>query len=433
MTPLRVSKLLRTNSIFRNFLSASTISLLGSNIFDIAIPIYVAAKTGSVFALSAATIALHLPFFLMAPLTGYLVDNFNKRKILLYSDVGQIFCLSMLLIYEFVSAEALWPLLIAVFLAKTLMILFETVATFQLIPSLVSPSELSEANAWFLSSQRLIQILGPLLAGAFMATLGITSCIVLNIFSFCATLFFVLKLKNLNQLLGEERPNQKWRNITLGDIYSNFSESFQFIWRSAVFRPFVLMMFLWNFSSINPNHPTLTHYFTILKGFSPSEFGGVVSLIGGLGIIGFLLSGPLYRRFGFWASFFGGSLLLASLSTCSIFFFHQPVLLAVFVSISKAGSSLLSMGTFFLRQTHIPKARMGGINSCLRMLFMSATPLSCLIQPVLVEGFGSKTSFWFGGVCLWATAYFAHRVAKEYRLSLMDSIKVENPEKPIAA
>lgn len=433
MIPIKVSSLLKKNQVFRHFLSASTISLLGSNIFDVAIPVYVAAKTGSVYALSAATIALHLPFFLMAPLTGYLVDNFNKRKILLYSDIGQVVCLSLLLIYEFGSAQALWPLLIAVFAAKTLMILFETVATFQLIPSLVNESDLTEANAWFLSSQRLIQILGPLLAGVFMATLGITSCIALNIFSFCATLFFVLKLRSLNTLLGEEKPSQNWRNITLGDIYSNFSESFQFIWKSPIFKPFVLMMFLWNFSSMNPNHPTITHYFTILKGFNPTQFGGVVSLIGGLGIIGFMISGPLYRRFGFLTSFFGGSLWLATLSSCSLAFFDQPVMLALFISISKAGSSLLSMGTFYLRQTHIPKARMGGINSCLRMLFMSATPFSCFIQPVLVEGLGSKSSFVFGMVCLWATAFFAYQVAKQYQLSVFDSVHPEKTKKPIAA
>lgn len=414
--------LLRSNSVFKNFLLASTVSMLGSNVFDVAIPVYVAAKTGSVYALAAATVALHLPFFLMAPITGYLVDNFNKRKIMLYSDLGQVLCLLLFIPYEFLKIQTLWPLLLTVFVAKTLMILFETVATFQLIPALVSKKELSNANAWFLSSQRLIQILGPLVAGILMASLGITSCIVFNIVSFSATLFFVLKMKNLNALLGEERPSSHWRSITLGDIASNFTGSFRFIWSSPIFKPFVVMMFLWNLSSINPNHPTITHYFMILRGFGAQEFTHVLTLIGTMGIIGFVLAGRVYQRFGFLRSFVGGTLWMAIISISSLVFFKNPVALAIGVSLSKVGSSLLSMGTFYLRQTHIPRSQMGGINACLRMLFMSATPLSCFIQPILVEHLGSFWSFLFGVLCLAGTAYLAVIVARAYQKDIIQTI-----------
>ncbi len=413
--------LLRSNSVFKNFLLASTVSMLGSNVFDVAIPVYVAAKTGSVYALAAATVALHLPFFLMAPITGYLVDNFNKRKIMLYSDLGQVVCLFLFIPYDFMRVQALWPLLLTVFVAKTLMILFETVATFQLIPALVSKRELSQANAWFLSSQRLIQILGPLVAGILMASVGITSCIVFNIVSFSATLYFVLKMRNLNALLGEERPSNHWRTVTLGDIASNFTGSFKFIWSSSIFKPFVVMMFLWNFSSINPNHPTITHYFMILRGFGAQEFTHVLTLIGTMGIIGFVMSGKVYQRFGFFRSFVGGTLWMAVFSVSSLIFFKNPVALALGVSLSKIGSSLLSMGTFYLRQTHIPRAQMGGINACLRMLFMSATPISCFIQPVLVEYLGSFWSFFFGFLCLGGTAYLAIKVARAYQQDVVET------------
>jgi len=423
----------KKNPTFRSFLSASTVSLLGSNVFDVAIPVYVAEKTGSVYALSAATVALHLPFFLMAPFTGYLVDNFNKRKILLYSDIGQVVCFVLLLLYEFFSAKALWPLLLAVFTAKTLMIFFETVSTFQLIPSLVSQKELSEANAWFLSSQRLVQILGPLLAGVLMATLGLTSCIGLNIFSFSATLYFVIKMKNLDKLLGEDEPKANWRTITLGDIASNFTESFRFIWKSPLFKSFVLMMFFWNMSSINQNHPTVTHYFSILKNFSPEQFGLVISLFQGFGFIGLFLAGPCYQKWGFLNAFVGATLWLAAFTSLSLLFFNSPYVLAFGIAFSKIGSSVFSTGTFYIRQTHVPRARMGGVNACLRMLFMLATPISCFIQPILVEHFGSLTSFVFGALCLWATSYFALKVAKSYSDSKLVKEGVDNINPTLAA
>ncbi|MFM8270610.1 MAG: MFS transporter [Pseudomonadota bacterium] len=424
MTLKKPGQFWKKNRVFRSFLSASTISLLGSNIFDVAIPVYVAQKTGSVYALAAATVALHLPFFLMAPFTGYLVDNFNKRKILIYSDIGQVLCLVLLLIYEFFSAKALWPLLLAVFTAKTLMIFFETIATFQLIPSLVSEQDLSEANSWFLSAQRLVQIVGPMVAGIVMASVGLTSCIGLNILSFSATLYFVMKLKNLDELLGEERISGNWRKITLGDIANNFTESFQFVWKSSIFRPFVLMMFLWNFSSVGYNQPTITHYFSILKNFSADQFGLIISVFQGFGFLGLLMSGPLYKKFGFTGSFVGGTIWLSGFTSLSILFFDSPLVLASLMAVSKMGSSIFSSGTFYIRQTNVPKSRMGGVNACLRMLFMSATPISCFIQPILVETFGSLVSLIFGALCLWGTAYFAWKVGRSYSLEKAATDKI---------
>jgi len=414
------------NKAFGQFLCASTVSQVGSNIFEVAVLIYVAQKTRSVFALSGVTLALHLPFFLMAPLTGYLVDNFNKRKMLIFSDLAQIFFLGILAFHEFFFPNALLPLFLSIFCAKTFMILFETIATFQLIPCLVSKQELPKANAWFLSSQRFIQIAGPLLAGIIMTFGGFHLSILVNCLSFGATFYFVLKLKDLDKLVGDDKLNHHWRDITLGDIASNFAESFKFIWASPVFKPFVWMMFLWNLSSINPNHPTISHYFSVLQGFNPKEFGTVVSLFGVLGIIGFVFSGAFFRRWGFSRSFLGGCLWLAAIPSLSLFLFNHPWQFAIALAVGKMGSSLLSMGTFYIRQTHIPRSRMGGVNACLRMIFMASTPLTCLVQPVLVEKIGSWSSFLFGVLCLWGTVFFARKVAKNYSLSANSEVAGED-------
>src|SRR4051812_6572450 len=105
MQSVAPKSLVLKNSVFRNFLLASTVSLLGSNVFDFAIPLYVIQRTHSVVDLSLATIALNLPFFLMAPITGYTVDNFNKRRIMLMSDMGQVCLLSFLVAYDFLPSS----------------------------------------------------------------------------------------------------------------------------------------------------------------------------------------------------------------------------------------------------------------------------------------------------------------------------------------
>lgn len=406
--------LIARNGVFRNFLAASSISLLGNNIFDIAIPLYIVQKTPDPMLLSWANIALTLPFFLMAPLTGFTVDNFNKRRVMLTSDVGQILCLLLLLLYDRFGTGQFALIFLIIFTAKTLMITFETVATFQLVPALVSENDLNEANSWFLSSQRFIQIVGPLTAGLLMSTSGIRTCVMVNMLSFLATLFFVIKLKNLNELIEGADTKSRQRKMTVGGVIDSFLASVQYVWTSSLFKPFILMMFVWNLSSLVPNTPSIVYYFTIQKNLSSSEYGTIASVFGLVGIVGFILSGRLYQKLFFYRPFVFGSLFFATTGCLSILFFDKPYVLAAIFALSRIGSSVVTMGTFLLRQTHIPKAKMGGVNAALRMFFMSSAPLSALLQGFLIKTFSVRISFVVGAIFLWLTVWYSKKVALAY-------------------
>jgi hypothetical protein len=73
------------------------------------------------------------------------------------------------------------------------------------------------------------------------------------------------------------------------------------------------------------------------------------------------------------------------------------------------------MGTFVLRQTQIPKAKLGGVNACIRMFFMSAAPLSALLQAFLIDHFGVWVSLVIGAACLWGALWYARAVGLAFR------------------
>ncbi|MBI4404706.1 MAG: MFS transporter [Deltaproteobacteria bacterium] len=411
------ARLLQKNHLFRDFLAASTISLLGTSIFDIAMPLYVLQRTHSAIALSLVTVGLTLPFSLMAPLTGYLADHFDKRRVMLGSDIGQVLFLCLLLGLEFSGMSALWPILVIIFCAKTLMILFETVTTFQLVPALVDKEDLSDANACFLSSYRLIQIVGPLAGGILMGTLGVRVCILINVLSFGATLYFVYKMKNLSEIIdgAEKKPFFSPLLINPREVFRNFSASLKYVWQSKLFRPFVLLMFLWNMTSLAPTTPSMTYYFTELHLFTSSQYGLVISVFGLIGILGYLGAGSIYRHYQLKTIFIFSAVWQATLASLAALFVSFPTTFIVLFAFSRFGASLLSMGTFLLRQTEIPKNITGGVNSCLRMFFMSAAPLSAFLQGILVHHFGVIPSFVLGSVCLWGTFFFSRNVAVAYQ------------------
>src|SRR5690606_37899583 len=221
----------------------------GSNVFDIAMPLYILHRTGSVIDLSLVTMSLHLPHFLMAPITGYFSDHSSKRRSLILADLGQVFFLCLLSLYAASGMQEIWPVFALVFLVKSLMLTFETISQFQLIPALVGAQDLTSANTWFLSLHRVIQIVGPLIGGVLMHYVGIQACVWVNIASFAATLLFAISFRRLDELLAADRfARPTPLSATL--VVHKFRESLDFIWRSPIFHPFILLMFLWNLSSL---------------------------------------------------------------------------------------------------------------------------------------------------------------------------------------
>lgn len=408
-------RVLKNRPLFRNFLAANGISLLGNHVFDITMPLWVWDKTHSPIALSLVSIALQLPYFVMAPITGYMVDNYDNRKLMIATDLSQMALLGLLLISDVTSMTSLWPILIAIFACKTLAIMFETVSTFHLVPTLVKGEDLSEANSWFFSTLRLMEIMGPLIGGLLVTAFGFRASILINILSFTATLFFVFRMKELSALLRHEHSlSGSSRRPSLYKVASNFGRSVKFVWKSPVFRSLVIMMFFWNLSSLTPTSTTVTYFFNGAHHFSPADYGAVMSIFGLFSIVGFVASSSIYRQMSFSKALSLAVVWQASFGTLAVVFSSFPLLFVLFLSIARAGSAVMAMGTFLVRQTDVPRHQSGSVNSALRMLFMSSAPISSGVQGNLIHSFGYLSSLLFGTVALWLTAYFGRKTAAAF-------------------
>ena len=377
-------------------------------------PLWVWDKTHSPIALSLVSIALQLPYFVMAPITGYVVDNYDNRKLMIATDLAQMALLCLLLLSDVTSTSALWPILIAIFACKTLAIMFETVSTFHLVPTLVKGEDLSEANSWFFSTLRLMEIMGPLIGGLLVTAFGFRASIFINILSFTATLFFVFRMKQLSVLLRKEQQHSGSRRPSFYKVASNFGKSVGFVWKSPVFRSLVIMMFFWNLTSLTPTSTTVTYFFNGAHHFTPADYGAVMSIFGLFSIVGFVASSSISRQMSFSKVLFLGVVWEASFGTMAVIFSSFPLLFILFLSIARAGSAVMAMGTFLVRQTDVPRHQSGSVNSALRMLFMSSAPISSGVQGHLIHSFGYLSSLIFGTIALWLTAYFGRKTAAAY-------------------
>ncbi|NNF02898.1 MAG: MFS transporter, partial [Rhodothermales bacterium] len=80
-------ELIRTNTSFRRLWIGNVVSLFGDWFHTIALYSLILDLTGSEFALGAVFVTKMLPWAIASPVAGLLVDRFDRRKVMIWSDL----------------------------------------------------------------------------------------------------------------------------------------------------------------------------------------------------------------------------------------------------------------------------------------------------------------------------------------------------------
>jgi DHA3 family macrolide efflux protein-like MFS transporter len=172
--------------INRNFLLVwigQTISVIGDNLYAIALMWWVLEKTGSTALMATVAICATLPAVILGPFAGTYVDRVDRRKLLVFMDLGRAFLLFIPAILFFYQRLEVWHInIVAVFLSS--MTIFFSPALDSFTPSIVEKNSLTRANSLIQFSRNLSGILGPSLAGVLMALFGAGWVMLLNGISF---------------------------------------------------------------------------------------------------------------------------------------------------------------------------------------------------------------------------------------------------------
>jgi MFS family permease len=182
--------------INRNFLLVwigQTISVIGDNLFSIALMWWVLEKTGSTALMATVAICATLPAVIVGPFAGTYVDRVDKRKLLVFMDLGRAFLLFIPAILFFYGKLEVWHVnIVAIFLST--MTTFFNPALNSFTPSIVEGNSLTRANSLTQFSRNLSGVLGPALAGVLMALFGAGWVMLLDGISFFISgiaIFFV--------------------------------------------------------------------------------------------------------------------------------------------------------------------------------------------------------------------------------------------------
>lgn len=183
--------LLRDNKNYRNLWLGYVVTQLGDWFNLIATASLIEMLSGTGTAVSYLFLARFLPLFLFAPLAGVLADRYDRRKIMIYSNLVQAaVVLGFLLVRQ---AADLWLLYLLLVVQFALAALF-TPARTAVIPNIVARRELVTANALDSLTWSTMLAIGAFLGGVATAVLGIQAAFVLNAVAYAGSTLLLARI-----------------------------------------------------------------------------------------------------------------------------------------------------------------------------------------------------------------------------------------------
>ena len=181
--------LLRRNRNFRLLYIGQTISQLGDWFNTVAVYSLLLDLTGSARAVALMLIVQMLPFGIVGPLAGVVVDRLNRRRIMIAADLVRGCLILGLLVVR--RTDQVWIAYAVTALAVSAQAFFEPART-ATIPNVTSGDELLPANALSSATWSAMLAIGASVGGVVTAVFGRDVAFIVNSASFFISALFIM-------------------------------------------------------------------------------------------------------------------------------------------------------------------------------------------------------------------------------------------------
>lgn len=247
-------------------------SVVGSGMTAFALGLWVYEQTGEATPFVMIALFTSIPFFVVTPFAGALVDRLNRKAVMLASDAGNAaVTLSLLALFASGRLE-LWHLYLAALLSSSLN-LFQLLAYQTIVTSLVPRAQYGRANALVQTAQSLGSILSPILAAVVYGTLGLGFIFGLDLagFAVAALTLLLAKVPQAKRSV-EAGQSSLWADIRVG---FNFIKTRHGLIGLAVLMALLNLMIQASMALSAP----------MILGFTSAQVLGVVQSVSSIGLL----------------------------------------------------------------------------------------------------------------------------------------------------
>jgi len=278
---------LRQNRNFWLYALGRLVSLVGTGIQDVAIPLFILDLTGSGTIMGSFMIVTMVPRLVLYPLGGVVGDRVSRKWIMVWTDYGRGLVILLLAILAYRGDLTVSGLFIAQFTVSLMSALFGP-ATEAMLPDIVEDDELTRATSTMGGINGVSMIVGPALGGVIYGLGGIELAFLLNGVSFIASGFSEM-------FISYHQVTRRFESARA--VISDLREGFGFVRNTRAIMVLIAFALLVNAFS----HPLfavgIPYILRVVIGFSPREFGIVqASFMGGLVLGNIIIATFLAKR-----------------------------------------------------------------------------------------------------------------------------------------
>lgn len=320
------------------------------------------------------------PQVFLLPLTGFVADTFDRRKILYFTQGGLGVLGIILGLLTITGLVQLWHVYVCAFLLGCVTA-FDIPSRQTFVAEMVGEEDLANAVALNSMSFHSARMLGPAVAGVMIATIGTGWVFLINGVSFGAVLI-ALSLIRVGELFREKRAVKARKSLV---------EGFRYVWGRSDLKVILVMFFLVGAFGLNFQLFISTMSVSVFH-TGAGEYGMLTSIMAVGSVLGALITAgrgrPQITILVTTSALFGVGCALAAIMPNYLLFGLSLVLIGIFAQIlTTSTNSLVQLST-------APEMR-GRVIAILFAVAMGGTPIGGPIVGWVADLFGPR---WAMGV-----------------------------------
>jgi MFS family permease len=374
-----------------NFLTmwgGQTFSQFGAQITELAIPVLAVlvlnATAFEVGLLNAANVAAFLVVGLPA---GAWIDRMRKRHVMIWADAVRAVALATVPLLWLTGTLQIWQLIVVALIMGVATVFFD-VSYQSIIPSLVRPRQIAEANGKLQSTYELANIAGPGIGGWLIGILAAPLAIFITVFTYLASLVALLFTRD-HEVRRAPEDHQP--------ILKEIGEGLRWVFGNRLLRRIVATTGFSNlFSTIT--YTLMPIYLLRVLELTPAQMGVIFSLGAVGGLVGAIVTPRIVKRFG----------EARTVPISAIGFSLAPVLLPVATLVPQIAFPFLVVQFFIMsftvllynvtqvtfRQRITPPRLLGRMNASIRFCVWGVMPIGALVAGALGTWIGVVPTLW---------------------------------------
>ena len=339
--------------------------------------------------LSLMVIAETLPFILLGLYGGVKADKWNKKRVMVLSDIGVSVLIAMIPVL-FIMNELHYSTLLILVVGITIFSCFSEPCFRAILPELINKNQLQEGNALLDSLQRGSSILVP-------ASIGIVLKVTTQIHLFSLAFILMILAVIFNLFINyDRRVNQKLEqesSSTLKDIKS----SFDYLKKNKDISFIVAVQGVSIFINTGLMRVGLPIYLDVYLNKDITEFGYITGILGASSFLTSIILG-LFKRLNPIYSFNIG-IFLWGLGLLVIGIFPSITIIYIAMVLIGIGQASEGLARIIILQDQVPSNMLGKIFSMSSTInYLSDTISLGAISSVL--GVFATSSIFSGGGCI---------------------------------